>query len=606
MVRALLLVVPVSISPALADAATIWVDPDLDGACDDYDPATRSCGAGSEPGRIDLDDALGEAVAGDVIELRAGEYGVLVPSRSGAPGLPITIRAHAGEAARITDQDDVALQITRVTDLVIEGIEVTRTLGFGRLEDASRITIHDCRFQEAQASGTTGGLKLVRSSDNRVLGNVFVDGNDTLLLQDSSDRNLVEGNTFQGGRHSLVSIRCANRNLVRGNTFDNPIQKAVEIFDCEAVSDAPYLLDATRRNVLEGNVFAGTAASDSDHDYNAIQHGGQQTLVRQNVFHDCLGGGAHYQVYSDESLWVWGNRLVHNTFVDNRCFAITSSAGEPAEVFDNRVAGNLLFRNSDCAGGGEQLRIEDPGSTLAEDNVVAQADPGFVDLEGGDLRLAEVSALRDSGAFLTTVTSDGEGTLMPVADAAPFSDGLGIDGEVGDLVQLEGSAERVRLLAVDLEGATLTLGATLAWTAGQGVHWAYGGAAPDPGAFEIGLETQPGDGDADADADGDGDVDGDGDADGDGGPAAGDDGAGCDCSTAGDRGRGPGGLELLALAAVAVMGRRVRCPPGSSTRVEVVAPRTGSTGKTRGSPGASRVRLLLPRPVQSNGRKVLP
>ena len=63
-------------------------------------------------------------------------------------------------------------------------------------------------------------------------------------------------------------------------------------------------------------------------------------------------------------------------------------------------------------------------------------------------------------------------------------------GESGDLIQLQGQTLRVRVVHVDYTGNTLTLAEPLTWIAGQGVHLAYTGDAPDAGAFERGLDGQ--------------------------------------------------------------------------------------------------------------------
>ena len=71
-----------------------------------------------------------------------------------------------------------------------------------------------------------------------------------------------------------------------------------------------------------------------------------------------------------------------------------------------------------------------------------------------------------------------------------FHDGLEVVGESGDLIQLQGQTLRVRVVHVDYTGNTLTLAEPLTWIAGQGVHLAYTGDAPDAGAFERGLDGQ--------------------------------------------------------------------------------------------------------------------
>jgi hypothetical protein len=198
------------------------------------------------------------------------------------------------EAATLSDIDAPAVQIIGREHLVIDGLIVTDTLGWARLQDASDITLRHMTFRRVAAHGTTGSVKIVRSTLNRITENSFEDGHDSLMVQDASDRNVIAGNLFKSGRHTLITIKCSSANIVRGNIFANAIQKGMEILDCEGGSDAPFRLDATKRNVVEQNVFLITRGAGTPHDYNAIQHGGQYTIVRRNAFIQDLAGGVNY------------------------------------------------------------------------------------------------------------------------------------------------------------------------------------------------------------------------------------------------------------------------------------------------------------------------
>jgi hypothetical protein len=273
--------------------------------------------------------------------------------------------------------------------------------------------------------------------------------------------------------------------VIRGNVFDNPDQKAMELFDCEGVSDAPVRLDDARRNLIEGNRFAGTAASGKTNDYNAIQHGGQENIVRRNVYRDNLGGGVNYQEYSDESLYVYKNRLYNNTFYNNRCYAIIGQSGPSSRFYDNRVVNNLLFQNTNCSGGGSaQVDLDDPSLVVLVNNTQATSNPGFVNANGGDFTLQATSPEIDKGIFVAQAVGSGNGTTLPVDDAGWFYDGYDIDSEQGDLIQLEGTTTAVRILDIDYANEVLTLQQAVTWTDGQGVNLAFAGDSPDTGAFE--------------------------------------------------------------------------------------------------------------------------
>lgn len=116
-----------------------------------------------------------------------------------------------------------------------------------------------------------------------------------------------------------------------------------------------------------------------------------------------------------------------------------------------------------------------------------QKDPLFVDPDVKDYSLQEQSPLIDAGAFLTVTAGAGTATKeMLVKDTSSFYDGFGIEGEQGDVIQLEGQKETVRVVRADHEKNMLTLDRPLSWKEGQGVGLAYSGNGPDVGTFEKG------------------------------------------------------------------------------------------------------------------------
>lgn len=467
--------------------ATVHADPMLSSDCvGSYNPDTRSCGSGEMAAYATLRGAAAAAQPGDVVLLREGTFReALDPPRSGVPGSEITFKSYPGETAVLSGVDAPALFLSNRSHVIVEGLTVRDVLGWGRVESSRHIIIRNNRFSEALARGTTGGLKFVKSAFNRVLGNSFDEGNDSLVLQES-DRNLVEGNAFTTARHSLLSIRCGNYNVIRGNRFDNPRQKAAEIYDCEGTSDAPVKLDATKHNVFEYNAFTRTKAAERDHRYNGIQYGGQNGIVRRNVFSGNLGGGLKFQVYAKESLYNNLNRVYHNTFFRNRCYGLSASPGSGFGLyFGNVVKNNLFYANVDCAGRASQTSIGNRKAVRFESNAVLATPPQFADEAGGDLRPTADSPMIDAGAFLTRTRDAGTGTVMTVEDAGYFRDGFGIPDETGDVIQLEGQIATARIVGIDYKRNVLTLDTPLTWEKGQHLHLQYSGRAPDFGAFEF-------------------------------------------------------------------------------------------------------------------------
>ena len=465
----------------------IYVDKALSTSpCTSYSVKNRLCSGGAAIAFKSLGEANNAATAGDTIEIRAGSYDEQIsPGQSGVGGAQITYRNFNGEEVTINPVDQPAIFLLNKAHIVIQGIAINEVLGWGRLENAHYNTIKNIRFMNALARGTTGGLKLVRSHYNQVIGNSFETGNDSVVIQES-DRNLIADNKFRWARHSLLSVRCGNFNVIRGNEFHNERQKAMEIYDCEAVSDAPFKLDATKRNVIENNRFIYTRGPSEPHKYNAIQFSGQYGIVRHNSFQDNQGGGINFQIYNAESLYSYGNRVYHNTFYKNRCYALIGSR-QPGAVFsDNLVVNNAFFRNEDCSGYPEQVSVAIPSAVVLQQNAILKPneDPLFVSESDWDLRLKPNSPLIDAGAFLTRTAGAGTGTSMPVADVRFFSGGFGIQGIQGDLIQLEGGVQRARVTNIDYARGVLFLDTPLTWADGQGVALGFEGKAPDMGAFE--------------------------------------------------------------------------------------------------------------------------
>lgn len=475
------------IRPVVATATTIFVDSGISSNCvGTYNPGTRACGGGSDIGYRTVTSGVATAQAGDTVMIRGGTYQErLAPPRSGSSNNYIIIKNYPGETATLSNVNLPAIFFLNNTYLIIEGLTVSDVLGWGRIENSHFNIIRNNRFLRATAHGTTGGLKFVKSTANSVLGNTFDDGNDSVSFQES-DRNLLQGNTFTKARHSLLSVRCGNFNVIRDNRFNNADQKACEIYDCEGTSDAPIKLNATKHNLFDGNTFTYTKASDRDYRYNGIQYGGQNGIVRRNVFYANQGGALNFQVYSDEALYNNDNHVFHNTFYDNRCYGMSASAAPGhTRYFGNIVKNNIFYKNASCSGGANQTSIGNTTAVKLESNAIVTTSPLFADEAGRDLRLTTGSPMIDAGAFATRTVGAGSDKVLKVEDVGYFFDGFGIPGETGDIIQLEGGSSTARIVRIDYTNRTLTLDKSITWTHGQHLHLQYSGIGPDMGAFEF-------------------------------------------------------------------------------------------------------------------------
>jgi parallel beta-helix repeat protein len=474
-------------SPDLAGSATIHADSGLPGDCvGSYNPTTRSCGSGTAVAYRTLNAAAAVARPGDEVLLRGGNFQeALSPPQSGAPGDYITFKSFPGETATLSGVYGPAISLLNRSYLIIEALTVTDVLGWGRIESSSNNIFRNNRFARATAHGTTGGLKFVKSTFNKVLNNAFDDGNDSLVLQES-DRNLLQGNTFTKARHSLLSVRCGNFNVIRDNRFHNADQKACEIYDCEGTSDAPVKLNATKHNLIDGNSFAYSRASDRHYKYNGIQYAGQNGIVRRNVFFSNQGGALAFQVYTKEAIYNNSNRVFNNTFYNNRCYGMSASAASARDYyFGNLIKNNIFYKNTSCSGGANQTSIGNTTAVKFESNAIVTTSPQFVDVTGPDLHLTAGSPMIDAGAFSTRSVGAGSGTVLTVEDVGYFYDGFGIPGEAGDVIQFEGQSITARVVGIDYANKTLTLDRSLTWANRQYLHLQYTGLGPDMGAFEF-------------------------------------------------------------------------------------------------------------------------
>lgn len=506
-----------------ASAATIYVDGQLAGDCvGTYSIANRNCSGSDGDAYNTLAEAANAATAGDVVVIRAGTYGQqLRPARSGNAQAYITFKGYGGETATITTGEDIAIDISDRDYIILEGLTIDQTRWL-EAENAHYNIIRYNTFSNSWATGTTGNVRFISSTYNKILYNTITEGNDNLILIDS-DYNLVQGNTIAEGDHSLWGVRCGNFNVIRDNYFSNTNQKIGEVYDCGADTSAvPNAFDATKHNLIEGNEFAKTSAYYSTSGANGIQYAGQNGIIRRNVLHNC-GVGLGMQYYSDEALYVRHNRVYQNVFYDNSCAGVAVSSGEQDDIFKN----NILYWNKgisgDCFGTGPAQVVYKgaiTGYSFQNNNIInltsgenviheqfgvgaalsyfqtsfpaAYADnfevaPGFVDAAGADFSLTAASNMIDTGAFLTHTAAAGSGAVVPVLDAGYFYDGFGIEGEVGDLIRFEGQSVTARITGVDYNANTLTLDESATWTAGQGIALAYSGSRPDLGAHEYRL-----------------------------------------------------------------------------------------------------------------------
>jgi parallel beta-helix repeat protein len=108
-------------------------------------------------------------------------------------------------------------------------------------------------------------------------------------------------------------------------------------------------------------------------------------------------------------------------------------------------------------------------------------DPQFTNAGANDLSLLLSSPLLDAGRMLATVEGSGVGDMVVVDNPYYFSDGFGMAD--GDDIMIGGNLVRITSVNYDLRQITFTP-AIQFWN-GDSVSYAYAGAAPAIGAYDI-------------------------------------------------------------------------------------------------------------------------
>jgi len=351
------------------------------------------------------------------------------------------------------------------------------------------------------------------------VGTLLDIGDEDLDSNDQTQFILIEGcQLYHGGHHCLGVF--GRYNIIRNNHIHNELWLNGYGNRCLWVHGAP---GTTGWNLFEGNRISYSADPVDNVGGQGMLLASSSNIIRRNSFYKnnvcglMLSWSGYYSSPSE-------NRIYHNSFFDNFHYpnpSETDSAlesaigvahyGEPgADYQDHPITGNvfinnLMWENPTAFG----YYISSRASGAARDGIVTNqvyagnwnetSNPRFVSAptgmgnpfaDGVNLALQTSSPCVDEGVFLTTVTSStGSGTSLVVADAHFFVDGWGMIE--GDLVQLQGSAEPVRVVRVDYDANRLYLERSINWTKGQGLALAYQGSAPDIGAHEVPTGVKP-------------------------------------------------------------------------------------------------------------------
>ncbi|MDY0167724.1 MAG: right-handed parallel beta-helix repeat-containing protein [Thermoguttaceae bacterium] len=472
-----------------------------------------------------LEKANASLGPGDTLVLLPGEYtGVIAPAQSGGAGEPITYRSAAAyEAVLAADSGQPLIQLDGREHIAIEGLHVD---GRGRAQwlraaDCRHLTLRNCRMRD-----TPRPMSITHSRQVLLLDNMFSAdnvGGDMMWLEECSEV-LIEGNSFTRIGHSPLTLNYCNNVAIRANVF-------------RAEWGRNYITYSLGRALWEGNII--TRARDSGGSASSRAHSfWDDGIFRHNRVFGNVGPPLNMGSYIWQGVSPTGrfrgpfgtmhSRFYNNTFADNIGEAwFLGGINVSANLFQNNI-----FHRNDWTGGNVQVRRADgisrdnrfvrnlfrgtePGQKVvaygsrywtaeeANENTPVtggfwsefheniDAEPGFLDPDNRDYRLAPGSAAIDAGAPIARAVGSGRGRQLPVSDGRGFYDGFDIEGEEGDFIAVGRGDNLAQIERVELryyQPAILHLDREVAWEDEMPVSLPWTGDAPDLGAYEHGGE----------------------------------------------------------------------------------------------------------------------
>lgn len=513
-----------SCSGSPTDSVTVTV---MTGTQFYIDPATGNDG---NPGTIGspwatIDKANTTLTAGQTVWLRAGTYvEYILPTNNGSAGNYITFAAYPGETVILGDgSQPYGANLASKSYIIIQGVQIRDPWFRGiNLDGASNIYIRGITLEGNTNTGQPSAIDMRNSANN-------------IAIQSSTIRTITQGpdcasgapGDCQGFWELIIATSGTHHILIENNTIGKTLHQAFLTFsDSTAVSElvvrnntfeqrwhTNWSWQPVQHSTYERNVvrFAGedweTWPWKSASQQNRIAHAGLQTdnyvpasssnevIARYNTFYrngtlTFFGGTEnnyfYHNVFYDNFQYAWcclgfGNGILANNVYKNNIFELNNSLDFYSEV---PIEDNFFINNGILTPIWDQPNIVTLASVEAAHPTKwfgnSTAAPVFMDPSSQDFHLQASSPYIDAGAHLTTATSTGSGTSLPVADAKYFTDGYGI--VKGDLIQISnGQIARIQSITSN----TLTLASSVSWSNGNGVSLIYSGTAPDVGAYEF-------------------------------------------------------------------------------------------------------------------------
>ncbi len=376
---------------------------------DDNNPGTIE-----EPKRCPI-EAAKLLQPGDSLVFRGGEYRAranrtysLAPYRDGEPDAPITFRNHEDEHVTLDlSGSSWGLSNNGYSYIIFDGFEITGDVRNGmklaagsgrRTEDGElvygrHVTVRNCEVHGAASA------------------NIFAIGTEYLTIENchlhSSQRS--HGLYIQRGCHNVVvrNVTSENNhgnsgmqlNASKGGVRNALVERNILRNNAQGFSLMGNKNSIFRHNILYNNGYPGPRGGSNRE---IILWTPDDTTCRQNIFENNTVVNTQPEGHRVTRLVIMKSETRNTTFRNN-IFYIARQRPTFAIEADS-LAGHLI--ESNCFYGGPMAtpvgdldELAEQTTTLARDNIFA--DPGFVDVENGDLRLREdspcVGASTDGG-----------------------------------------------------------------------------------------------------------------------------------------------------------------------------------------------------------------
>lgn len=316
---------------------------------------------------------------------------------------------------------------------------------------------------------------------------------------------LIKGNRLYDNGATGVQLENGSLNIMVENNISYNNARFSQYETGIWVDDTTNAV--VRNNILYGNE-RGLAVGISD-----------QVIMRNNLVYDntysAVGVNATgVEIKDSKNIWFFNNTVWRNSQTAGNqktnfsmCGGTITNAAVLNNIFSESVSAKDALFTGTCTNytanynnyyqnpSVRALSFNWAGATKTwatyktasgQDANSVTTDPLFANKTNADFSLLAGSPNIDAGGYLTTTTGAGNGTVVPVANAKFFTDGMNLSD--GDLITI-GSEKSLRIMKVDYVANTLTINRSISWSANAAVSLDYMGNKPDIGALEYGSSS---------------------------------------------------------------------------------------------------------------------